>query len=264
MRTDPNSAESRKPPGRFPETRWSLIACAVEGGQADHLKALDELLRIYHPVLKIHAISQFRLPPDQADDMVQSFVLDRILEKKLFQQADRAKGRFRNFLAKVFTRYVLSQLRRARTRKRGPDESHQISLDLNPDQVICASELESQFNEVWARQVLAEALTRMEQECRRNDRPDVWFIFEGRVVKPAIEDTPPLSYEEIIQHCGCVSPIQASNLLITAKRMFARILKEVVGDTVAEPRLVQEEIKALRKIFSSLGAGSTLERRSKG
>ncbi len=44
--------------------------------------------------------------------------------------------------------------------------------------------------------------------------------------------------------------INVSNLLITAKRMFARLLREAVNETVGTGRDVDAEIRDLKRILS--------------
>ena len=59
-----------------------------------------------------------------------------------------------------------------------------------------------------------------------------------------------MPYEELVAKFGLRSPSEASNLLITAKRMFARVLREVVRETVADEAEVETEIMELKRILS--------------
>ena len=234
-----------------------MASAAGESG-----KALDELLRIYRPVLRFHAVARLGVPEDRADDLVQNFIMERMLQRNLLALAKQERGRFRNFLARVFTNYAASQARRARALKRGPTDSHVLNLDEEPDLVACEPEVQRSFELTWAKQVLAETLKRMQQECAAKQRSDLWEVFAGRIVRPALEGEDPLAYDDLIRKFGCLTPSQASNILITAKRMFRRVLEEVVRDTVTDPAEVAGEIEALQKILSG-GAGSLRERRSK-
>ena len=60
---------------------------------------------------------------------------------------------------------------------------------------------------------------------------------------------PPTRWSLVAKH-GFQSPIQAANALITAKRMFKRVLEEVARDTVETDAEVAEEIRELKRILS--------------
>jgi hypothetical protein len=61
-----------------------------------------------------------------------------------------------------------------------------------------------------------------------------------------IDGEKPESYDTLVTRLGLESPSQASNLLVTAKRMFARHLRAVVAETVADPDQVEEELRELK------------------
>lgn len=70
------------------------------------------------------------------------------------------------------------------------------------------------------------------------------------MLEPALNHAPLPSYETLVQRFGFQSPTQASNLLITAKRMFRRALADTVRDTVAGESQVEEEIRELKAILA--------------
>ena len=98
-------------PHMFPTTHWSLVSNTCDPLTAVQLRALDELLGLYLPALKRFSVTSLHLPPDRAEDMVQGFVADKVIEQKLLRQADRSKGKFRSFLLRCFTNYVNSKQR---------------------------------------------------------------------------------------------------------------------------------------------------------
>ena len=97
---------------------------------------------------------------------------------------------------------------------------------------------------------MATAVERMRSECAEKGRSDLWEVFSCRVLEPALEQAPIPSYEVLVQRFGFQSPSQASNLLITAKRMFHRALADTVRDTVADESQVEEEIRDLKAILA--------------
>ncbi len=193
---------------------------------------------------------------DRAEDLVQGFIAERILEKNLLAKADRGRGRFRSFLLKCFGRYVQDQFCKAEAQKRGPAPSRVLRLDEHPDLLITGPASERSFHLAWARGVIAQSTRAMEVECRQKGRMDLWEIMQGRVLGPALEGTVPVAYDDLVQQFGFRSPAEASNALITAKRMFVRCLHEVVRDTVETEQEVDMEIRDLKRILSTGHAGS--------
>lgn len=243
-------------PHQTPSTRWSLVARAAGEDASGRLDAMDELLRIYRPVLVRHLHLGMGMPMDRTEDLVQGFIAERILEKNLLARADRDRGRFRSFLLKCFGRYVQDEQRKERARKRGPTASKVVRLDEHPDLLATEPAPEMSFNLAWARGVITESIRATHEECRCKGREDLWEIMQGRVLGPARDGTAPTEYDDLVRRFGFQSPAEASNALMTAKRMFMRNLREVVRDTVETEDEVDMEIRDLKKILSTDRAGS--------
>ena len=239
----------RTAPG-FPATRWSLVARAGEPLEQAAVGALDELLRMYCPLLKKHLVQGMNFTPHGADDFIQNFVTQKIMEKNALASADPARGRFRVFLLKTFKNFVLSELRRDRAKKRAPLNDQAVSLDEMPDLAVAQASFHQALDLDWARQIMATAVERMRNECAEKGRSDLWEVFSYRVLEPALEQAPIPSYDLLVRRFGFQSPSQASNLLITAKRMFHRALADTVRDTVADESQVAEEIRDLKAILA--------------
>ena len=242
--------KSSKERGAFPVTRWSLVAraCAPSGRSAP--AALNELLQVYCPVLKKHLVRAMNFTPHGAEDLVQDFVARKIMEKRILDDADERKGRFRSYLLHVFTNFVISEIRRQKAKKCGPLNDRAVSLDEAPDLALEAAQAHRAFDLEWARQVMAMTIERMKTECDEKGRNDLWELFSCRVLGPALDQATPPSYEVLVRRFGFQSPSQASNCLITAKRMFRRALTDVVRDTVADESRVEEEIRELKAVLA--------------
>ena len=235
----------------FPTTDWSAVTRAGAGDGEQGRRALAALVSQYLPAIKSYLLVKHRLSPDRADDVAQAFLVSKVLEQGLFARADRARGKFRNFLMTTLDRFVVSELRRQQARQRAPAELATLEAAKGvADPAAAAPHL---FDIAWARQVLDLSLRNMRQECDVSGRPDVWGVFEARVLAPALEQPPP-SYRELVERFGLSSPEQASNVLITAKRMFLRNLRAVVRQYATDDSEVEEEIVRLRAILSDSGA----------
>ncbi|MEI6148323.1 MAG: hypothetical protein WCS01_04445, partial [bacterium] len=103
-----------------------------------------------------------RLPPDRAEDLVQAFLADRLLDRNILRQAASEKGRLRSFVLKVFGNFVIGELRRQHAHKRRPSSSDAaVALDDLPELPSGGASMADAFDTVWARQVLARTLDRM-------------------------------------------------------------------------------------------------------
>ena len=78
---------------RLASTHWSEIASASHNRQQKGRVALDRVLTRYQAALLAHISFKFRATEDAAQDLLQSFVAEKILEKELLAQANAARGR---------------------------------------------------------------------------------------------------------------------------------------------------------------------------
>jgi len=231
----------------FPRTDWAELGRAA---QAD-VPRLDALIRLYWQPLRIFLISTFPTLADQADILLQEFAEDKLLKAGWLQKADQNRGRFRDFLKRSLKNFVLDRLSRAEV-KHAPVSLDELEQELpGPDSPTEAFDLE------WVRTVLAETLRRMEADCRTpgNDQPrrtQLWELFQVRLLEPIFQDTPPPPYEALIARFGLKSPMDASNTLLSAKRIFkahlARVIQEYAGQDAATAR----EIAALEEFLGRL------------
>ncbi len=91
----------------------------------------------------------------------------------------------------------------------------------------------------------------MRRECAETDRLDVWTVFEKRILAEIFHDAQPSSYQSLAEELTLQSPSQAANLLVTAKRMYARLLRAAVAEYEPSDEAIEEEIAALRKALGT-------------
>ena len=237
----------------LPATDWSLVAHAGLPSDQTSLGSLNELLSRYRPALKAHLVLKKKIPPDVADDLIQGFISTKVLEGSLVSSADPAKGRFRTILLTALDRYIVSVIRREGAKKRSPEQGF-VSLDDSANQLAVVPPAPDPFDVAWAREVIAEALGRVKTECMASGKLAYWNVFDCRVVAPILEGVEPLPYEQVVQRFGFKSPTEASNALVTAKRIFVRALHAVVAEYARDKAGTDEEIQELRAILSGAGA----------
>jgi len=233
---------------RLPSTHWSEIASASHNRQQKGREALDCLLIRYQAALLAHISLKFRATEDVAQDLLQSFVAEKILENELLAQANPARGRFRTFLLNALDRFVVSQQRKERAQKRAPGAGF-VPLDRlqTKDEPQWLDPPDHRAEALWAQAVIAAALLNMRNECETSNHMDIWGVFEGRLLSAVLEDSPGTGYEELIQRFGFKSPSHAFNALNTAKRMFKRHLRSVIAEYARGDREVEEELRELKE-----------------
>ena len=237
----------------FPKTEWALIKAAAKTNAPP--VALERFLEQYLSLLETYITTQFWLSTEKARDWLQDFVLDKVIARELMRKADSSRGKFRNFLLRSLHNYIVQQMRREAARKRAPAN---LALPLHelPENQLGATdaEIRSEFDVAWARGVFAEALRRMRRDCRASHREDFWGVFYSRLLRPMVEEMEPLSYDDLVLKYRFQSRGEASNVLITGKRMFARQLREVVKEYARNETAVEVEIADLKDILLQAGA----------
>jgi RNA polymerase sigma factor (sigma-70 family) len=232
----------------LPSTHWSSVAAA-----GDDPPRLGAVLRRYEPALAAHLRARFRLSPHDAQDALQSFFTDAMIERNLLRLADPARGRFRSFLLTALDHHVRNWLRDRRAKKRSPDAAVSAIDEVTPPADREASP-DRAFELTWAREVVAQAVERMRAECEAAGQLVLWQLFSARVLSPALNGAAGESYGDLVTRLGLATPAQAANVLVTAKRRFARTLKAVVSDYLSDPADADAEIVDLRRILAAAGA----------
>jgi DNA-directed RNA polymerase specialized sigma24 family protein len=243
-----SSSDAVREPHEFPSTLWSLVRCAAgdagpSGNQyGTSREALGVLLTRYLPALRAHLLRR-GIHHDRTDDLLQSFVAERVLERDLLAAADAARGRFRAFLLTSLNNFAANQLRDEMAAKRAPISGKLLSLDAQaspePAASHCATDL---FDVAWARETLAEAVRRMRAQCQATGRMDLWEVLEVRELRPAVENVAPMPYSEIVERYGFTTPKQAQNALTTAKRCLGQALRSVLAEYIADEQKLEAEL----------------------
>jgi RNA polymerase sigma-70 factor (ECF subfamily) len=249
-----NSSQARH--GGFPTTNWALIDRAREEDSHGERPALDELLRRYLPALRVHLSVRRIGNREEVEDLLQGFITSRILESKLVSTAAPSRGKFRTLLLTSLDRYVIDQRRHAAAQKRSAAREVSLAEAADVPEVCSSSEASHEFDVAWVRQVLRQSVDRLRLECESQRRPDLWKLFEARILRPALEGAEPIAYEQIVTELSYESPSHAWNALVTVKRMFKRSLRSVIEEYVgdADESLVEQEIDDLH-VLVARGAG---------
>lgn len=154
---------------QFATTHWSVVLAAGDGVSPDSREALEKLCRTYW--FPVYAYVRHRgYDREQAEDLAQGF-FEQLIEKELTSRADPERGRFRSFLLKILTEFLVDERRRARALKRGGDKLL-LPLDwsLAEQRLSPEPSPEMAFARKWALTVLDEVLGLLKREFEESGK----------------------------------------------------------------------------------------------
>ncbi|MGI9086440.1 MAG: RNA polymerase sigma factor [Chthoniobacterales bacterium] len=233
---------------RFAETPWSVVLAAGATSTPRADAALAALCRIYWPPIYAH-LRRRGYEVQDAQDLTQSF-FQHIIEDETLCRACRGKGRFRSFLLGALKLCLADEHARRQSLKRGggvqfisvddleAEEQHHQRLggELSPDELLDAR---------WAGLVLDRAL-----EALRTDFAASGKLETFEVLSPLITgEKGDVSYESAAARLG-IGLGAAKSLIHRLRRQFATTLRREIMQTVSAPHEVDDELRALRMVFS--------------
>jgi RNA polymerase sigma-70 factor (ECF subfamily) len=228
---------------RFPTTRWSVVLVAG-GDRLEARTALSSLCEAYWDPL-YSFVRRRGFGPDDAQDLTQGFLLS-LLEREDLRRVHPAAGRFRSFLCAAVKHFISNEMDRARALKRGGGavtisfdaESAESRYRLEPRDDL---DPERVFERRWAFTVLRRAEERLAEDLRAAGRDE-----ERRILFPLVAGAGPRgSYAEAGRRLG-ISEDAAKMRVHRLRRRFGRLVREEIADTVADPALVEDELRHLQ------------------
>ena len=236
--------------GEFPTTNWSLVAEAAVRRPESSDDPLAQLVTLYIPPIRFYLQQVRGFNDDAAEEIIQAFIAEKIVEKNLPAAADQTRGKFRSLLVRSLDNFIIDLARRERKRPEYGAEDVYDNDDVQDgrDADPLAYGAEADFELAWAKAVLAEAISRCAKTCQNSRQAAMWQIFEYRVLNPLM-GTPPLGYEEIRSRLGFSNPSQATNSLATAKRLLLRTLGQILQEYHGKSPDLRTELFELKKIL---------------
>jgi RNA polymerase sigma factor (sigma-70 family) len=232
----------------LPDTRHSVLLRVRSGDPCERARALDVLAAVYRPPVLRHVRARFRLPADEAEDLVQGFFV-AALEKGWLERFDPARGRFRSYLLACLDGHVAHERRAAAALKRGGGVSH-VPLELEGDDgsaverpIADGTDLDAAFQREWARSIFTLALGALAARCAGTPRETALAVFRRCDVEGAEADERP-SYAELGREFG-LAVTQVTNHLHWARRELRREVLETLRETTASDEEFRSEARAL-------------------
>jgi RNA polymerase sigma-70 factor (ECF subfamily) len=231
--------------GSFAATRWTLVLTAARRRDASSqaAEAMAELCRLYWYPLYAYIRRRGQSMHD-AEDLTQGF-FTRLLAKDSLAQVDPCHGKFRAFLLASLKHFLANEWDRSQTQKRGGGQTV-VSLDaaqaesrynLEPAHHLTPEKL---FERQWALTILERVLARLQAEYARTDGHAI--LFDG--LKQFLTSERPSAYADVareLQTTEGAIKVAVHRL----RRRYRQLLMEEIGQTVANPDEIKDEIQYL-------------------
>jgi RNA polymerase sigma-70 factor (ECF subfamily) len=215
---------------------------AGENGAESSEDALETLCEAYWYPIYVY-VRRKGHGPDEAKDLTQEF-FSQLLAKHQVRLADRHKGRFRSFLLAALKNFLANEWDKAHAAKRG-GEKGVISLDgLDAEGRYAAEAVESAtperlYERRWALALLDQVLKRLGEQYRASGQQALFDALEATLAGGR-----KAGHADIAGKLGMTEAavkVAAHRL----RRRYRDLLREEIGQTLADPDDADEEIRYL-------------------
>ncbi|HQX50907.1 MAG TPA: hypothetical protein PLR25_13420 [Planctomycetaceae bacterium] len=221
---------------------------------------LQQLITNYGQQLSSCLIRKYGITADDAAEIVQEFLLTRLLIRSpeqnvagqfLVARRNEPHLRFRNYIRRALYNFYIDHCRRRKlpvVQMDYPDVVGERTMD-DPAE-------DMREDRTWANQLLNQACNVVQQECYLRDQVNIWRVFSERILQPIETGKPALSYVDLCSKGLAPSPKQAANFLQTAIRKFNRALQDLVAGYLpceedALPEAIEQELKELQNALAA-------------
>jgi len=247
--SDATGNSAARTAAQFTTTHWSVVFAAGHGGSTSAAEALNELCRTYWYPLYAYA-RRTGSSPEDAEDLTQGF-FRHLVECRLVDSADAAKGRFRSFLLRSFCNFKATEHAHATRQKRGGGQTI-LSLDAAGAEAKFGRDLsdtnnpEALYARNWALAVLDEAMLQVEREFAASGREHVF-----QVLRPYLQGD-----ENALSHAAAGRELSTTEatvgvMVYRLRRRYREVLNGVVLRTVSSPAEVEEELRYLLQVVQA-------------
>lgn len=233
----------------FDTTRWSLVLAAGSEESAAARAALSELCDAYwYP---LYAYVRHRgAPADDARDLTQAF-LTSLIDRQDLKHVSQKRGRFRSFLLASLQHFLANDAARQRTAKRGGGV-RVLSLDtdeaegryrLEPAETATPETL---YERRWALMIIERVLARLRDEWNAEERGREFEALKACL----LGEGPKGGYAKVASALG-TSEGALKVAVHRLRRRFQAELKRDIGETVADPAEIDDEIRYLIRVLNA-------------
>jgi RNA polymerase sigma-70 factor (ECF subfamily) len=235
-------------PRHFATTRWSLVLAAGRRSSPESSAALATLCETYWYPLYAY-VRRRGHDADDAQDLTQAFFA-RLLEKNDLAAAQQECGRFRSFLLTALKHFLANEWDRGCAQKRGGSRPL-LSIEfrtaedryrLEPRHELTAEKI---FERRWALVLLEQVLVRLQQESARAGKGELF----DRLKVFLTGERAAVSYGELAAELKMTEGA-VKVAVHRLRRRYRDVLRLEIGQTVADPAEIEEEIRELVSAIS--------------
>lgn len=246
---EPTSDAAPAPRDIFATTRWTLVVAAGRKSSPQSAAALAELCQTYWYPLYAYVRRQGH-GREEAEDLVQAF-FERFLARNYLEGLAAERGRFRAFLLAALKHFLANAWDRSQRQKRGGGVPH-LSLDWEVAnerfelETTAALSPDRAFDYAWALALLERVVTRLRAECVAEGKAVLFeqtkgYLMLGEAATPYAEAAVRLGLEE----AGVRTAVHR------LRKRYRALLRDELGQTLVQPEMVEEELRALRQVLAS-------------
>jgi RNA polymerase sigma factor (sigma-70 family) len=232
----------------FATTRWTVVLAAAETKSPSAAGALEQLCRSYWYPLYAYARRRGH-GPEEAKDLTQGFFV-HLIEKKLYQSADRARGRFRTFLLSSLQNYLMNHQRDASAQKRGGGVPV-MSLDFQDaegrylNEPVHDASPDKLFEREWACSLLQRVLERLRGEYAASGQEERFSAMSAHLVEPENAT----SYAVVAGELG-LSEGAVKTAMHRLRRRYRQLYREEIAALVGSDEEVDEELRHMAVVLA--------------
>ena len=231
----------------FPDTRWTLVVNAREGGAERAESALAELCQSYWYPLYACA-RRSGLAPSDAEDCVQG-LLSRMLAKRSFETVSKDRGRLRAFLQTSIRNFLTQEWVKGQRQKRGGGVVH-LSIDQQwgeqqlQNEPMAADSPEAEFDRSWAYNLLHKVFGRLEAHYEKSGKLEIYQTLKGCLKGEG-------RYDSSVAESLGLSAEGLRSMVFKLRRRFREYIEEEVRETCADEADAKEEIRYLCQVLAT-------------
>jgi DNA-directed RNA polymerase specialized sigma24 family protein len=233
----------------FDTTHWSLVVAAGSDDSTAARAALSALCEAYwYP---LYAYVRHRgVPADDARDLTQAF-LTALIDRQDLRHVSQQRGRFRSFLLASLQHFLANDAARRRTAKRGGGV-RVVSLDSAEAEGRYRLESagtatpETLYERRWALMIIDRVLARLRDEWSAKERGREFEALKACL----LGEEPQGGYARVASELG-TSEGALKVAVHRLRRRFQTELKRDIGETVADPADIDDEIRYLIRALNA-------------
>jgi hypothetical protein len=222
----------------------------IQEARQEHeaLAGLERLARAYWKPLYVFA-RQRGAAHDAAADEVQGF-FEHLLSRDMLQKVQRGEVRFRSFLLRCFTNWLVNEHQKNGAAKRGGGAAllrvDELDSQMDEPALIEGKSPDTAYDQGWAQALVDQAMQRLELELEQRENRE--FLQELRRRTFATGGAGPDWEELALRHGMTHGAVRKA--ATDQRRRFGVLLRTEVRNVVSNDEEVDDELRYLINLLS--------------